>query len=111
MEIYKPNKVTYWLAYSNDKQTIQYGITNPDQVTTSGAENFEYDIDKNKLIQRLIDLNYKFIDGETNAEIIPIIKTTNYIFNSKISKFVENNVFDETLNIFSFESKISIQQK
>jgi hypothetical protein len=74
-ELNKPLETTYWIAYSDDKKIICWGITEPDNVTTTGQPNFEYSINKQDIIDRLKNLGYetKFYD-QNNDEILPTNK-------------------------------------
>jgi len=49
-ELQNPEHKTYWIAYSDDKKVVHYGITETNQVTTTGLDNFEFDTDKQKLL-------------------------------------------------------------
>ena len=86
-EIYKPEQTTYWIAYSNDNQIVHWGETNPESVTTSGMDNFEYNIDKVTLIRRLEELGYetKMYD-DNQEEILPVKETI------QVAEMVEQQV-------------------
>jgi hypothetical protein len=107
-ELTHPEVTTYWIAYSIDKQIVHYGITDPEQVTTSGMDNFEYDITKEVLIQRLLDLGYKFVDPETEAELLPTIEPVGITkFDPLKPLFGEDRIiFEEVpVDIFSLNAK------
>ena len=55
-ELQNPEHKTYWIAYSDDKKVVHYGITETNQVTTTGLDNFEFDTDKQKLMERITEL-------------------------------------------------------
>ena len=40
-ELKFPKDRTFWTAYSDDGKVIHYGVTEPDQVTTTGQPNFK----------------------------------------------------------------------
>lgn len=54
-EIIYPAVPTYFIAWDSGEPS--YGITMPDQQTTSGRENFETFIDEELYLARLNDFN------------------------------------------------------
>lgn len=53
-EITFPTNPTYWIAYSSDSAST--GVTMPDQITTSGQDNFYHNDDPQEFLDATINI-------------------------------------------------------
>jgi len=66
-QLTKPTQTTYWIAYSNDNTILHHGITEPNQETITGQPNFEYNTDKQTILDRVIELGFESISFDTES--------------------------------------------
>lgn len=77
-ELKFPDESTYWIANSADKKTVHYGITDPNQVTTTGQPVFLTYTDKVACETKLkTDLN--ITTAQLAANPLPDTKITKWI--------------------------------